>query len=71
MKEIICELKGSEYIELNAMLKLHNLANSGGEAKIRIMHGEAVVNGQVELRVRKKLRADDVVEFDGHVIRIK
>lgn len=71
MKEIICELKGSEYIELNSMLKLMNLANSGGEAKIRILHGEALVNGEVDLRVRKKLRSGDTVEFDGHVIKIQ
>ncbi len=71
MEEIICELNGSEFIELNSMLKLKNLANSGGEAKIRILHGEALVNGEVEVRVRRKLRANDVVEFDGHVIRIR
>jgi ribosome-associated protein len=65
------ELQGKEYIELNKLLKIHNLVGSGGEAKVRIREeGEAKVNGEVETQVRKKLRAGDQVEFGGEVILI-
>lgn len=59
------------FIELNKLLKIQNLVNSGGEAKLRIRDGEAIVNGQVETQVRKKLRAGDRVEFGGGIIVIE
>ncbi len=65
------ELKGSDYIELVKLLKLMNLVGSGGEAKIRINDGEALYNGEVETRKRKKLYAGDVVEFGGETIKIQ
>lgn len=64
------ELKDHEYIELLKLLKLLNLVGSGGEAKLRIDDGEALVNGEVELRRRKKLRAGDLVNFAGTEIKI-
>lgn len=64
------KLEGSEYIELNKLLKILNLAESGGEANFRITEGEIIVNKQVELQKRKKLRAGDIVECDGTEIRI-
>lgn len=60
----------SEYIELCQLLKLENLAQSGGEAKFLISEGLATVNGEVELRKRKKIIAGDVVEFQGAVIEV-
>ncbi len=65
------ELNGSDYIELVKLLKLLNLVGSGGEAKIRITDGEVLYNGEVETRKRKKLYSGDVVEFDGHEIKIQ
>lgn len=64
-------LDGQEYIELNRLLKMLSLVGTGGEAKIRISEGEALLNGEVETQVRKKLRAGDVVEFAGDQIEIK
>ncbi len=64
------KLEGSEYIELNKLLKILNLAESGGEANFRITEGEIIVNKQVELQKRKKLRVGDIVECDGTEIRI-
>lgn len=65
-------LQGNEYIELNKLLKIHNLVGSGGEAKHRIRAGgEATVNGEVETQVRKKLRIGDRVEFGGVTIMIE
>ena len=60
-----------EYIELNQLLKLRSLVQSGGHAKIVISEGEVRVNGEEELRVRRKLRAGDVVTFAEHVITVE
>jgi ribosome-associated protein len=64
------ELMGREYIQLNQLLKNLSLVGTGGEAKIRITEGEVSVNGQEELQIRKKLRAGDVVEYNGEKINI-
>lgn len=69
---ITFHLKDHDYIELNKLLKIHNLVGSGGEAKQRIREeGEATVNGEVETQVRKKLRIGDRVEFGGVVIVVE
>jgi ribosome-associated protein len=64
------EISGKEYIELNKLLKVLNLVETGGEANIRIDSGEVKVNGKVEKQRRKKLRSDDVVLFGKETIRI-
>ena len=64
------ELKDQEYIQLNNLLKFLDLVNSGGEAKMRIQNEEVIVDGQVELRVRNKLRKGAVVEFDGKIVHV-
>jgi ribosome-associated protein len=64
-------LEGYEYIELNKLLKILNLVGTGGEANVVIMDGDVVVNGQVEIQKRKKLRPGDKVEFEGTTITIK
>ncbi len=61
---------GEEFIELVKLLKLMDLVNSGGEAKVRIQEGEATLNGEVETRKRKKLYDGDIVTFDGTKIKI-
>lgn len=64
------QLQGSEYIELNKLLKILHLVGTGGESNVRITQGEVKVNGEVELQKRKKLRAGDIVLFDKKEIRI-
>jgi ribosome-associated protein len=68
MKEI--EIS-EEPIELYKILKLENLAASGGEAKVLIGEGLVKVNGKVETQKRKKIFSGDVVEYDNQKIRIK
>jgi len=63
-------LEGHPFIELNKLLKMLNLAESGGEANYLISEGIVLVNGIVELQKRKKLREGDVVEFENHKITI-
>jgi len=65
------ELRGHDFIPLNDLLKILRLVGTGGEANIRISEGEVLVNGAVETQKRKKLRAGDVVEFDGREVVIK
>ena len=57
-------------IELFKLLKFESLVASGGEAKAVIANGRVKVNGLTETRKRKKIVSNDVVEFDGHAIRI-
>jgi ribosome-associated protein len=65
------ELIDHEYIQLNQLLKLLGLVESGGEANQRIVDGEVIVNKEVEYQKRKKLRPGDVVVFQRKSIVIK
>ena len=62
---------GFEYIQLNQLLKLLGLVDSGGEANQRILNGEVIVNNCVEIQKRKKLRSGDKIEFQGKYISIQ
>jgi ribosome-associated protein len=64
------ELYEQEFIELNKLLKLLNLVETGGEAKLRIEQGEVKVNGVVEYRKRNKLRKGDIVVYGDEKISI-
>lgn len=55
----------TEYIEMNKLMKLLQLTETGGQAKIAISQGLVTVNGETELRLRRKLRVGDQVDFDG------
>ena len=59
-----------DYIELIKVLKIVNLVASGGEAKLIVADGLVMVNGEVELRKRRKLRKGDVINFEGEEITI-
>lgn len=61
----------SEYIELVKLLKLLQIAQTGGHAKIIVEDGEVIRNGEQEFRKRAKLRAGDVIEVMGEKIVIK
>jgi ribosome-associated protein len=56
---------GDRAINLTQVLKLAGWVLSGGEAKALIAEGRVRVNGQVELRKRRKMAVGDVVELDG------
>ena len=59
-----------EFIELDNLLKATNLAASGLQARQYILAGSIKINGQVETRIRRKLRLGDSVEFGMHQISI-
>ena len=62
MKEITIH---SEYITLGQFLKYVNAVDSGAIAKIVILDGQVLVNGEVETRRGKKLYKNDTVSFEG------
>ncbi|MCR6664339.1 MAG: RNA-binding S4 domain-containing protein [Luteimonas sp.] len=69
MTETGFELEG-DYIELNQLLKLVGVVDSGGAGKQLVASGAVRVDGEVELRKTCKIRAGQVVELDGATIRV-
>lgn len=59
------ELKESP-VELYKILKFENIAASGGEAKHMIADGLVRVNGQLEIRKRRKIISGDEIVIQGH-----
>ena len=58
------------FIRLDALLKLADMVQSGGHAKLVIQGGEVKVNGDVcELR-GKKLRPGDRAQFNGMILEV-
>ncbi len=57
-------------IELCKLLKIANMVGGGGEAKIVISEGYVLLNGEVEFQKRKKIVANDIIEFNGEVIQV-
>lgn len=63
-------LEGREYIELTDLLKLTGLVESGGMAKAAIAEGLVTVDGQVELRRRRKVRTGQVVGYADRTVTV-
>ena len=59
-----------DHIELNQLLKLAGLCDSGGAGKQLVASGAVRVDGAVELRKTAKIRAGQVVALDGVEIRV-
>lgn len=55
----------TEYIKLDQFLKYANIVESGGVAKIVIQDGLVKVNGEVCTQRGKKIRVNDIVEFEN------
>ena len=65
------KLEGRDYIELNDLLKVTGLFDSGGMAKRAIAEGLVAVDGHPEQRRRRKLRTGQLVEYEGRTISVK
>ena len=61
----------TEWIKLDSFLKFAGLADTGGEAKIMIIEGTIIVNGQVCMQRGRKLYNLDIVTIDGHSYRVR
>lgn len=62
--------KDEEYIELMKLLKIKQIAQTGGHAKMIIEEGTIFVNGEQEFRKRKKLRKGDLIVCEDLEIEI-
>ena len=70
MRTIEFELRG-EHIPLDALLKACGVASSGGEAKAFVAAGRVSVDGQVESRKTRKVRAGQAVGLHGVRIQVR
>ena len=59
-----------DYVELNQLLKLTGLCDSGGQGKQIVASGAVYVDGQQELRKTCKIHAGQVVQLDDVEIRV-
>jgi ribosome-associated protein len=57
-------------IRLGRLLKAAGLADTGGEAKLVLAEGAVTVNGEVETRRGRQLRAGDVVALGDASVRV-
>lgn len=60
----------TEFIRLDALLKLANFVGSGGQAKLKIQSGQVMVNDEVCTQRGKKIRVGDIVECDGQTVTV-
>ena len=60
----------NEFVELNQLLKLVGVCDSGGEGKALVAEGVVSVDGQVELRKTAKIRAGQIVTLGDVQIRV-
>ncbi len=59
-----------EYVELNQLLKLAGVCDSGGIGKQIVASGAVSVDGKTELRKTCKIRVGQLVSLDGIEIRV-
>jgi ribosome-associated protein len=63
------KLRG-EHIALCDLLKLTGIADSGGQGKHMIAHGDVTVDGQLENRKTAKIRANQTVRCLGQSVQV-
>lgn len=61
---------GHDFVELNQLLKLCGLCDSGGAGKALVASGAVRVDGVVETRKTAKIRAGQAVDLDATRIRV-
>lgn len=59
-----------DYVELNQLLKLTGLCDSGGQGKQIVASGAVYVDGQQELRKTCKIHAGQIVQIEDVEIRV-
>ena len=59
-----------DYVELNQLLKLTGLCDSGGQGKQIVASGAVYVDGEQELRKTCKIHAGQVVQLEGVEIHV-
>lgn len=61
----------TDFIKLDAFLKLCDAVQTGGHAKLVVQEGAVRVNGEVCLQRGRKLRPGDSVEFENVIYLVE
>ncbi len=69
MQQLEFKLRG-EFVELDNLLKLTGVCDSGGAGKALVAEGAVSVDEKVELRKTAKIRAGQVVSLGDVRIRV-
>jgi ribosome-associated protein len=69
MQQLEFHLRG-EFVELNQLLKLVGVCDSGGAGKALVAEGVVSVDGKVELRKTAKIRAGQIVTLGDVQIQV-
>ncbi len=59
-----------EFIRLDSLLKLAGIVGTGGQAKMIILDGQVLLNGEVCTMRTKKIREGDIVNAMGVEIKV-
>ncbi|CAN7518988.1 RNA-binding S4 domain-containing protein [Massilia sp. LjRoot122] len=70
MQKVVFDLT-SEFVELNQLLKLVGLVDSGGAGKNMVASGVVSVDGKQELRKTAKIRSGQTVSLGDLQIRVQ
>jgi ribosome-associated protein len=70
MQNVTFDLEG-EFVELNQLLKLAGLCDSGGAGKNMVASGVVAVDGKRELRKTAKIRTGQTVSVGDVRIRVQ
>ena len=70
-KKTVTQKIDTEFIRLDAFLKLCGAVATGGHAKLVIQGGEVRVNGETCTQRGKKLRAGDRAEFENMIYEVE
>ena len=70
-KPIIKKTIYTDFIRLDAFLKLCDAVVTGGHAKFVIQNGEVRVNGEVCTQRGKKMRRGDTAEFENKIYTVE
>jgi len=70
MQKIVFDLT-SEFVEVNQLLKLVGLVDSGGAGKNMVASGVVSVDGKQELRKTAKIRSGQLVSVGDVQIRVQ
>jgi len=57
-------------IQLDQFLKLSGLVSTGGQAKVLIQGGEVKLNGAIETRRKKKIKAAKITRILGTNVNV-
>ncbi len=70
MQKITFPLQGHPYVELNQLLKLCGLCDSGGAGKQLVADGQVKVDGKLETRKTCKITVGQTVQLGDVRIRV-